>query len=143
MTKTAVIEIPMGSKYKYEHSEVTQVLWVDRVINQRVPYNYGYLPFTTAADGDPVDIFICTNEPLPPLVKCKVKIIGGFKCTDQGVRDDKLVGILEGEDIYPNLIAIKQYLETYKEGFVVLGEFIPETILKEVLERDSNDLSNG
>lgn len=127
----ATIEIPMGSKYKFERHGL--FLTVDRVLNQKIPYNYGYVPEVDADDGDELDIFVITNEPLPVLTNCSVEIIGGFKCLDDGVRDDKMIGILVGEDVYPNLVSIKQYLSTYKSNFEVLGELTQEEI-KEILK---------
>ena len=130
----AVIEIPMGSKYKYEFHD--GVLKVDRVLNQRIPYNYGYIPSIISEDNDPLDIFILTNEPLPPLTVCEVEILGGFKCIDQGLGDDKLYGKLVGENIYPNIASIKQYLTTYKEGFQIIRDMV-EIDIKDLL-REQN-----
>lgn len=143
MKLTAIIEIPKGSKYKYEfgggflsykhHSS----LCLDRVLNQTIPYNYGFLPDSAIQpDNDKLDIFVISNESIPPLTNCKVNIIGGFKCFDNGIQDDKLVGTLDSEDVYPNIAAIRQYLETYKEGFKIVGQLSYDEAIK-LIEGDA------
>lgn len=129
MKLTALIEIPKGSRYKYEVDENSMTL--DRVLNQPIPYNYGFLPHSaTQADGDKLDIFVISEYEISPFTTCKVNIIGGFKCLDNGIQDDKIVGVLQGEDVYPNITAIRQYLETYKTDFKVIGQLSYDEAIK-------------
>lgn len=130
MILKAIVEIPKDSKYKYEISKESGHLVLDRVLNQAIPYNYGFFPNTLCEDGDPLDIFIVSNKPIPPLTEVNVHIIGGFTCKDREQQDDKLVGILVGDDVYPNILAIKQYLMTYKNNFKILDQVNIEEALK-------------
>ncbi len=117
--------MPMGTKYKYEVNKDTGRLALDRPLNQTVPANYGYIPDTLAADGDPEDVFVITETPLIPGCEVEVEMIGKFICTDGGVSDDKWVGVIKGDDV-PKLeqenrrLSIEHYLRTYKAGFVVI-----------------------
>lgn len=117
----AVVEMPKGTKYKYEMKEIFGVkkLILDRVLNQAVPANYGYIPNTTAPDGDAEDIFIISDEPLVAGCEVEVEILGKFICIDNGVQDDKLVGYIFGEEEPRDLSKIRHYLSTYKSGFLV------------------------
>ena len=65
----AVIEIPKGSKVKYELDKATGLLWLDRILHSAVHYpaNYGFLPRTYCEDGDPLDVLVLGQEPEVPL----------------------------------------------------------------------------
>src|SRR5678815_5103232 len=69
---TAIIEIPKGSKVKYELDKDTGMLKVDRVLFSAVHYpaNYGFLPRTYCDDGDPLDVLVLGQEPVVPLCIC-------------------------------------------------------------------------
>jgi len=64
-----VIEIPRGSKVKYELDKPSGMLKVDRVLYSAVHYpaNYGFLPRSYCDDGDPLDVLVLGNEPVSPL----------------------------------------------------------------------------
>ena len=122
----AVIEIPKGSSYKYEVDKSSGRLTLDRPINQEIPFSYGFIPATLESDSDPIDIFVLSIYPIPPLTHVKVKIFGALKCKDNGFDDNKLLGVLVGEEMSWNshethTKTIENYLKTYKEGFQVLG----------------------
>lgn len=121
MIVQAIVEIPRGSRLKYEVDKATGLLVVDRLINQPVPYNYGYVPGTLCGDGDPLDVFIVSEESIVPLTKVKVKVIGVLVCIDNDQQDDKLIGVIEGDEsgITGSRI-ISNYLSSYKSGFSVL-----------------------
>jgi len=120
----AVVEIPKGSRYKYEVDKVTGQLILDRPLFHNYPENYGYFPDTLAEDGDPLDVFIISTEPLIPLSVVKVEILGVIKCLDNGEVDDKLVAyIIEHEKLKDEkylIIGIERFLSHYKDGFQVL-----------------------
>ena len=125
MILTMVVEMPMGSTWKYEEDKRDGRLVLDRPLNQPVPYNYGYIEGGNLCDdGDPIDCFVLTDTPIYPLARVKVEIISVIKCLDNGKRDDKLIGLIVGEYIDFRTVGvgiIQKYLETYKEGFEILG----------------------
>lgn len=120
MILEAIVEIPKGSKLKYEHDKETGVLKIDRPISQAIPYNYGYIPSTLCDDKDPLDIFIIHEEAIQPLARVKVLVFGVLRCIDNGEQDDKLLATIVGDDTNATgSRLIVNYLETYKKGFVV------------------------
>jgi inorganic pyrophosphatase len=121
----AVVEIPQNSRFKFEIKDTNLVL--DRMLNQEIPFTYGYIPDTMCDDGDPLDVFLITDGFIPPLAQVNVSIIGAFKCIDNGKQDDKLIGRIIG-DTESGVITelkfnkIKSYLRTYKENFEIIEE---------------------
>lgn len=118
-----VIEIPKGSKYKYERDE--NGLYIDRVLNIAYPENYGYFNGTLAADGDALDCFVISNEPIHPLSRCPVEMRSAYLCLDNGVRDDKIICTLVGEKLDKKEVMIREleicvFLENYKQNFKVI-----------------------
>lgn len=91
----AVIEIPRGSKLKYEIDKATGLLVLDRVLYSSVHYpaNYGFIPRTHADDGDALDILVLMQEPVEPLTIVRARAIGGFKMRDDKGEDDKIVAV--------------------------------------------------
>lgn len=126
MILNTLIEMPADTTYKYEKDKTTGELVLDRVLNVRIPFNYGYVANTLASDGDPLDVFVISKDPITPLALAKASVFGVFLCRDQGVIDHKLIAILSGEESRLGMIKsscllmIKQYLQSYKEGFEVL-----------------------
>jgi len=119
MIVQAVIEMPKGTKYKFEMDKDTGLFVIDRVIHPPVPTNYGFIPNTLCEDGDALDIFVFTDTALPQGHMVNVEIMGGFKCTDNGESDDKLFGIVRGDNSGIAHELIKWYLSKYKPGFIV------------------------
>lgn len=132
MGYNAIIEIPQNSIYKYEKDGESLIL--DRILNQPIPVDYGFIPDTMCGDGDPLDVFVISPEPLLPLSKVKIEVFGILKCKDNGFEDDKVLAKLEGHITYYKpeiyLSDIVKYLKTYKSGFEV-GEFIKTTTIEE------------
>jgi inorganic pyrophosphatase len=91
----AVIEIPKGSKLKYEIDKVTGLLMLDRVLYSSVHYpaNYGFIPQSHADDEDPLDILVLMQEPVVPLTIVRARAIGGLKMRDDKGDDDKIVAV--------------------------------------------------
>ena len=89
----AVIEIPQGSKVKYELDKETGLLRVDRVLYSSViyPANYGYVPRTYAKDGDPLDVLVLMQEAVAPLSILRARPVGLMKMIDQEQDDDKII----------------------------------------------------
>jgi inorganic pyrophosphatase len=90
-----VIEIPEGSAIKYEVDKVTGRVYVDRFQSMPVhtPANYGSIPSSLAADGDPLDAIVLARMPLHPGVFIKVRPIGLMKTQDGAVVDDKILTV--------------------------------------------------
>ncbi len=90
-----VIEIPRGSKVKYELDKPTGMLRVDRVLYSAVHYpaNYGFLPRTYCDDNDPLDVLVLGNEPVHPLSIVRARGIGVMRMTDGGKQDDKIIAV--------------------------------------------------
>ena len=92
---TAVVEIPKGSKVKYELDKNTGVLKMDRILytSTHYPANYGFIPRTYAADGDPLDVLILCSETLIPLSIVECYPIGMIMMEDNGAADEKIICI--------------------------------------------------
>jgi inorganic pyrophosphatase len=91
----ALIEIPRGSRLKYEVDKPTGLLRLDRVLYSAVfyPANYGFIPRTHADDGDPLDILVLMQEPVEPLAIVRARPLGGLRMTDDKGGDDKIVAV--------------------------------------------------
>jgi inorganic pyrophosphatase len=91
----AVIEIPKGSKVKYELDKATGMLWLDRVLHSAVHYpaNYGFLPRTFCEDDDPLDVLVLGQEPVVPLCILRARAIGVITMSDEKGRDDKIIAV--------------------------------------------------
>lgn len=91
----AFIEIPKGSKVKYELDKVSGLLKVDRILHTSsiYPANYGFLPRSFCGDGDPLDVLVLGSERLEPMCMLQARAIGVMKMTDQGDSDDKVIAV--------------------------------------------------
>ncbi len=92
---TAVVEIPSGSRNKYELDKESGLLRLDRVLYSAVHYpgDYGFIPRTLAEDNDPSDILVLLNEPTFPGCQIDVRPIGVLKMLDRGEPDDKVLAV--------------------------------------------------
>ncbi|MDZ4702098.1 MAG: inorganic diphosphatase [Rhodothermales bacterium] len=91
----AVIEIPKGSKIKYELDKQTGLIRVDRVLYSSViyPANYGFIPQTLGDDDDPLDVLVLMQEQVAPLSILRARPIGLMEMVDQGQSDEKIICI--------------------------------------------------
>jgi inorganic pyrophosphatase len=91
----AVIEIPRGSRNKYEVDHETGRVFLDRVLFTGFVYptDYGYIENTLGLDGDPVDVLVLLDYPLFPGVGVSVRPVGVFKMTDDGGIDSKIIAV--------------------------------------------------
>lgn len=123
----AVIEIPQGSRAKYEVDKDTGLLKLDRVIYSsfHYPVNYGFIPQTLGQDNDPLDILVLCSQSIQPLCLVEANIIGNMQMIDQGQVDDKIIAVASKdpsvnhikkiEDIPPHFIAeLRNFFEQYK-----------------------------
>jgi len=90
-----VIEIPKGSKVKYELDKETGLLRVDRILHSAVHYpaNYGFLPQTFCEDGDALDALVLGQEEVVPLCIMRARAIGIMTMSDDKGRDDKIIAV--------------------------------------------------
>jgi len=90
-----IIEIPRGSRVKYELDKPTGMLRVDRVLYSAVMYpaNYGFLPRSYCDDGDPLDVLVLGHEPVAPMSIMQARAIGCMRMTDEGDSDDKIIAV--------------------------------------------------
>lgn len=123
----AVIEIPKGSKVKYELDKETGLLRVDRVLYSSViyPANYGFIPQTLGDDHDPLDVLVLMQEPVAPLSILRVRPIGLMVMVDQGENDEKIICVHLDDPEYREfthiselqphrMIEVKRFFEDYK-----------------------------
>jgi inorganic pyrophosphatase len=88
-----LVEIPKGSRNKYEWDEELQAIKLDRFLFSSVVYptDYGFIPDTLAEDGDPLDAMVCVSEPTFPGCVIPVKVIALFRMRDDKGIDDKVL----------------------------------------------------
>ena len=98
----AVIEIPKGSKNKYELDKETGVLMLDRILHTSTHYpaNYGFIPRTYGDDRDPLDVLVLCSEPIAPMTLVRCYPIGVIRMLDQGRLDDKIICIPFSDPTY-------------------------------------------
>jgi len=124
---TAVIEVPKGSKAKYELDKKSGLLKLDRILFSSVHYpaNYGFIPQTLCDDHDPLDILVLGQLPVTPLCLMRAKPIGLMKMLDQGEEDDKIISVHVDDPEYAHYTSIdelpphrlkevKRFFEDYK-----------------------------
>jgi inorganic pyrophosphatase len=94
-TVNAIIEIPQGSRAKYEIDKPSGLLKLDRVIYSSFyyPVNYGFIPRTYGDDKDPLDILVLSSISVQPLCIIEAKVIGVMQMIDQGEADDKIIAV--------------------------------------------------
>src|SRR3954453_236108 len=91
----AYIEIPKGSRNKYEYDEEVGAVVLDRFLFSSMVYptDYGFIPDTCAQDGDPLDVMVCGSEPTFPGCRIVVKPIALFRMEDDKGIDDKVLAV--------------------------------------------------
>jgi len=123
----AVVEIPRGSRNKYELDPATGVIRLDRVLFSSVHYpgDYGFIPGTRAKDGDPLDVLILVEEPTFPGCRVRVRPIGVLRMQDEHGSDEKLLGVPVADPRFEEvtdlgdlpshwLAEVENFFETYK-----------------------------
>lgn len=116
-----VVEIPKGTRNKYEMDSKSGNLVLDRVVLEPYPQNYGFIPNTMAPDKDPLDLFIISEDPILSMTYVRLEVIGIIPVTDNGVQDDKIVAKIQGDnhDSSGFLGELLYFLRHYKPGVTV------------------------
>jgi inorganic pyrophosphatase len=122
-----VVEIPQGSRNKYEYDKDLRCFRLDRALHSPIYYpgDYGFVPQTLAEDGDPLDVLILVIQPTFPGCLVAARPIGILKMIDQGLPDDKILAVPVGEPAYQDVVGhgqifphtlrtISHFFETYK-----------------------------
>ena len=101
-TFTAVVEVPLGSRIKYELDKQLGLLRVSHALNPPVSYpgNYGFVPQTLDEDGDPLDLLVIMRDPVNPLTLLHARPLGVVHMEDEDKRDDKILCVLVNDPIY-------------------------------------------
>ena len=91
----ACIEIPKGSKKKYELDKETGLIMLDRILftSTHYPANYGFIPRTYSQDKDPLDVLVLCDESFDPLVLVRCRPIGVVKMIDENECDEKIISV--------------------------------------------------
>ena len=105
-----VIEIPKGSKKKYELDKETGYLMLDRILytSTHYPANYGFIPRTYGDDKDPLDVLLLCAETLEPMTLVKAKPIGVISMMDNGQGDEKIIAVPSNDPTYNHYDDISQ-----------------------------------
>lgn len=148
----SVIEIPKGSKKKYELDKESGMLILDRVLftSTHYPANYGFIPRTLSQDSDPLDVLVLCQERLDPLSIVECYPIGILNMVDEEEIDEKIIAIPFGDpslncygDInelpYHQFQEIKHFFEVYKylENKVTVVEEIKGRAAAEIVISNS------
>ncbi|WP_343993282.1 inorganic diphosphatase [Nocardioides dubius] len=123
-----LVEIPKGSRNKYEVDHVTGRIHLDRYLytSMAYPEDYGYIENTLGLDGDPLDALVILPEPTFPGCIVKARAVGVFKMVDEAGGDDKILCVPAGDPRFDHLqdiddvpkferLQIQHFFETYKD----------------------------
>ncbi|OGX81121.1 inorganic diphosphatase [Hymenobacter coccineus] len=126
-TVQSIIEIPKGSKAKYELDKESGLLKLDRVLFSAVHYPaaYGFIPQTYCDDKDPLDILVLSSVDIVPMCLVEAKVIGVMQMVDQDEEDDKIIAVAANDisvnhyndlsDLPPHmLLEMQRFFEDYK-----------------------------
>ena len=122
-----IVEIPAGSRNKYEYDHERHLIRLDRRLATATTYpaDYGFVPDTLALDGDPLDALVILDDPTFPGCLVRVRVIGVFQMKDEAGPDAKLLTVLEHDpmrtsthdvsDLPPHLLdEIAHFFSVYK-----------------------------
>jgi inorganic pyrophosphatase len=158
-----IIEIPKGSRLKYELDKVSGLIKLDRVLYSAVyyPANYGFIPQTLAEDDDPLDVLVLCQETVVPLTLIHARTIGLMTMIDAGKKDHKIIAVAtedpefnsyrEASEMPPHrLTMLRRFFQDYKmlEGKAVeVDEIQPAKtaypIIEDALARYSHQRRRG
>src|SRR6188768_3301949 len=121
----AIIEIPQGSRAKYEIDKESGLLKLDRIIYSSFyyPCNYGFIPQTYGEDKDPLDILVVTSLPVQAMCLMDAKVVGVMQMIDSGDADDKIIAVVAND---PSVRHFNNIEELPKHFFDELRHFFEE-----------------
>ncbi|PTX22612.1 inorganic pyrophosphatase [Pontibacter mucosus] len=154
---TAIIEIPKGSKAKYELDKDSGMLKLDRVLFSSVNYpaNYGFIPQTYCDDKDPLDILVICSIDVQPMCLIDAKVIGVMQMIDNNEEDDKIIAVAYNDmsvrhindisELPPHtLLEMRRFFEDYKKlenKEVIVEQFLGREHAYRIIQ-ESIDLYN-
>ena len=122
-----VIEIPVGTKNKFEINKATGKIKLDRVIYSAMTYpgEYGYIENTLALDGDPLDVLVISSYPTFPGCYVDARVVGYLEVIDNGFNDEKVIAVVDKDPRFDHINElsditthqkeeIKDFFQTYK-----------------------------
>ena len=146
-----IVEIPRGSRNKYEIDKETGLIKLDRVLHtaQVYPFDYGFVPQTSWDDGDALDVVLLTTEPLPPGILVHARPVGILPMVDGGEADEKVIAVPAGDPRWNDiqdiadvnrhtLKEIAHFFITYKQlqkKEVTVGEFQDKAAAQAAFDR--------
>lgn len=150
-----IIEIPKGSRAKYELDKESGLLRLDRVLYSSVyyPANYGFIPQSYGDDNDPLDILILSQIDFNPLCIVRAKVIGVMQMIDQGEADDKIIAVA-ADDVSVNYVndidqlppyftkELRHFFEEYKtleNKKVIVEEFQNKEVAEKIVMQSFED----
>lgn len=153
-----IIEIPKGSRAKYELDKDSGMIKLDRVLYSSVyyPANYGFIPKTYCDDNDPLDILIICQIDIIPMCLVEAKVIGVMRMIDGGEADDKIIAVAAGDPSVNHINDISElpqhfisemrsFFEDYKKlenKTVSVEEFQDNAVAKEIVKIAIQDYNN-
>src|SRR5437867_273402 len=124
----AIVEIPQGSRSKFEVDKATGLIKLDRYLysSSVYPGDYGFIPQTLADDGDALDILVMVHEPTFSGCLIEARVVGLFRMRDRGRNDYKILGVPEADPLYAELKdladvpahylrEVEHFFQTYKQ----------------------------
>jgi inorganic pyrophosphatase len=146
----SVIEIPKGSKAKYEFDKASGLLRLDRVLFSSVHYpaNYGFIPQTYCDDKDPLDILVISSVDVVPMCLIEAQVIGVMQMVDEDEHDDKIISVAKKDmsvnyindisELPPHtIVELQRFFEDYKKlehKHVVVEKFLGKTDAFRIIE---------
>ncbi|MFZ2489729.1 MAG: inorganic diphosphatase [Anaerolineae bacterium] len=110
-----IVEIPKGSRNKYEYQKANGVIFLDRVLYSSMVYpgDYGLIPQTFYEDGDPLDIIVMVNEPTFPGCIIQARPIGIFRMLDRGQEDAKILAVPDTDPLFQGYTDLKDVPQSF------------------------------
>lgn len=155
----AIIEIPVGTKNKYEVDKERDRVKLDRVLYSAMTYpaEYGYIENTLAGDGDPLDIIVISSEPTFPGCIVPARVIGYLEMYDNDKEDYKIISVVDVDPRYQEiqrledlssftLQEIKNFFENYKvlqQVEVVVKEYHSKEEAMKIIEESRANYENA